>query len=151
MVYILKKFSLLLVLLIATILTNAQKQANYWYFGNHAGVSFALGPPYPLTNGALQTGEGCSSISTAEGTLEFYTDGTYVYNKNHTRMLNGSGLFGHSSSTQSAIIVPRPGTTTEYYIFTVDAADNGLAKGLCYSKVDLNLILMNYNRDLLRL
>jgi hypothetical protein len=139
MVYILKKFSLLLVLLIATILTNAQKQANYWYFGNHAGVSFALGPPYPLTNGALQTGEGCSSISTAEGTLEFYTDGTYVYNKNHTRMLNGSGLFGHSSSTQSAIIVPRPGTTTEYYIFTVDAADNGLAKGLCYSKVDMTL------------
>lgn len=135
----LKRFLLFLALLTSALLTNAQKQANYWYFGDNAGVSFALGPPFALTNGALKTGEGCSSISTAAGTLEFYTDGTYVYNKNHTRMPNGSGLFGHSSSTQSAIIVPRPGTTTEYYVFTVDAADNGLAKGLCYSKVDMTL------------
>jgi hypothetical protein len=54
-------------------------------------------------------------------------------------MPNGSGLYGHSSSTQSGIIVPKPGSATEYYIFTVDAADNGLANGLCYSKVDMTL------------
>ncbi len=98
-----------------------------------------MGPPAPLTNGAIDTGEGCSSISTAAGPLEFYTDGTYVYNQNHTQMPNGSGLFGHSSSTQSGIIVPKPGSTTQYYIFTVDAADNGLAHGLCYSLVDMTL------------
>lgn len=135
----LKRITLCLILLISVGSVMAQKQANYWYFGANAGISFALGPPSALTNGALNTGEGCSSIATSSGALEFYTDGTYVYNKNHIRMPNGTGLFGHSSSTQSAIIVPRPGSSTEYYIFTVDAADNGLAKGLCYSKVDMSL------------
>ncbi len=136
---ILKKTFLLLVLVSLISTVNAQKQANYWYFGNHAGISFANGPPVALTNGALQTGEGCSSISTAAGALEFYTDGQFVYTKNHTLMPNGSGLYGHSSSTQSGIIVPKPGSSTEYYIFTVDAADNNLERGLCYSKVDMTL------------
>ena len=118
---------------------NAQKQANYWYFGDYAGISFAMGPPAALSNGALSTGEGCSSISTALGALEFYTDGRFVYNKNHQQMPNGSGLLGNSSSTQSGIIVPKPLSTTEYYIFTVDAYENQLVNGLCYSKVDMTL------------
>ncbi len=55
------KKSLLLIILIGIIYSvNGQKQANYWYFGNYAGVTFAMGPPSPLTNGALETGEGCS-------------------------------------------------------------------------------------------
>jgi len=135
----LKRFILIFALITAGVVVFGQKQANYWYFGHNAGLSFSLGPPSPLTNGALYTGEGCSSISTAEGALLFYTDGRFVYDKNHNQMPNGSGLLGHSSSTQSGIIVPKPGSTTEYYIFTVDAADNGLANGLCYSKVDLTL------------
>jgi hypothetical protein len=134
------KRSIILIALISLFLAvNAQKQANYWYFGQYAGISFALGPPTPLTNGALNTGEGCSSISTAAGSLEFYTDGRFVYNKNHQQMPNGFGLNGNSSSTQSGIIVPKPGSGTEYYIFTVDAADNGLVNGLCYTKVDMTL------------
>lgn len=134
-----KRSITLLLLISVALLVNAQKQANYWYFGENAGISFALGPPAPLTNGALSTGEGCSSISTAEGALLFYTDGQFVYNKNHQLMPNGSGLNGHSSSTQSGIIVPKPGSSTEFYIFTVDAADNNLADGLCYTKVDMSL------------
>lgn len=134
-----KRFTILIALLSLFLAVNAQKQANYWYFGENAGISFALGPPTPLTNGALNTGEGCSSISTATGSLEFYTDGRFVYNKNHQQMPNGFGLYGNSSSTQSGIIVPKPGSATEYYIFTVDAADNGLANGLCYTKVDMTL------------
>ncbi|KAF0196491.1 MAG: hypothetical protein FD166_2446 [Bacteroidetes bacterium] len=134
-----KKTLIIIALTTFVLLVNAQKQANFWYFGSNAGLSFAMGPPAALTNGALNTGEGCSSISTSAGTLEFYTDGRYVYNRNHTQMPNGMDLLGHSSSTQSGIIVPKPGTTTQYYIFTVDAADNGLASGLCYSLVDMTL------------
>jgi len=134
-----RKTTLLILLVALYTLAQAQKQANYWYFGQYAGISFALGPPAAVTNGALSTGEGCSSISTADGALEFYTDGRFVYNRNHQQMPNGSGLKGNSSSTQSGIIVPKPGSSTEYYIFTVDAADNGLADGLCYTKVDMTL------------
>jgi hypothetical protein len=130
---------LVFILIFAAISGYAQKQANYWYFGDYAGLNFGMGIPVPLTDGALSTGEGCSSISTSGGNLQFYTDGRFVYDRNNDQMPNGSGLLGHSSSTQSGIIVPKPGSTTMYYIFTVDAYDNGLAAGLCYSRVDMTL------------
>jgi len=135
----LKKFILLFIILLVTFQINAQKQANYWYFGDHAGLSFSMGAPIALTDGVLDTGEGCSSISTSGGSLQFYTDGRFVYDRNHDQMPHGSGLYGHSSSTQSGIIVPKPASTTQYYIFTVDAYDNNLANGLCYSRVDMTL------------
>ena len=134
-----KRILLLFLLYIAGISVFAQKQGNFWYFGNYAGLSFSLGVPVALTDGALSTGEGCSSISTASGNLEFYTDGRFVYNREHEQMPHGSGLLGHSSSTESGIIVPRPGYSTQYYIFTVDARDNNLTAGLCYSRVDMTL------------
>ena len=135
----LKRIFILIAAILSVQLLPAQKQANYWYFGEYAGVSFAMGAPVALTDGVLNTGEGCSSISTAAGNLEFYTDGRFVYNREHDQMPHGSGLLGHSSSTQSGIIVPKPGSSTQYYIFTVDAKDNGLAAGLCYSLVDMTL------------
>ena len=55
-------------------------------------------------------------------------------------MPNGSGLLGDPSSTQSGIIVPKPGSTTLYYVFTVDASGNGGGlNGLNYSLVDMTL------------
>jgi len=134
-----KRSVLFMALFISILQANAQKEANYWYFGQYAGIHFGMGMPVALTNGALSTGEGCSSISTSAGNLEFYTDGRFVYDRNHNQMPNGSGLLGHSSSTQSGIIVPKPASTTQYYIFTVDAWDNNLANGLCYSRVDMTL------------
>lgn len=134
-----KRILLLFIILIPALSIVAQKEANFWYFGHYAGMNFALGIPVALTNGALYTGEGCSSISTSTGNLQFYTDGRFVYNKDHSQMPHGSGLLGHSSSTQSGIIVPKPASTTQYYIFTVDAYDNSLANGLCYSRVDMTL------------
>ncbi|MHA1342163.1 MAG: hypothetical protein ACTSO2_19505, partial [Promethearchaeota archaeon] len=75
--------------------------------------------------------EGCATISDKFGHLLFYTDGITVWNKNHRVMKNGEGLFGHVSSTQSAIIIPNPGKKNQYYIFTVDAEDS--SNGLNYS------------------
>jgi gliding motility-associated-like protein len=129
----------------------AQKEAAIWYFGNYAGLDFNSGNPVALTNGKLVTKEGCTTISDKDGNLLFYTDGSLVYNKNHQVMPNGSGLLGHNSSTQSAIIVPKPSNPYIYYIFTVDqplpanADDNPLNdmdppnNGLHYSQVDIRL------------
>tara|TARA_B110000211_G_C14069015_1_gene549068 strand:- start:365 stop:2224 length:1860 start_codon:yes stop_codon:yes gene_type:complete len=61
-----------------------------------------------------------------------------MYNKNHTIMLNGTGLLGHTSSAQSSIIIKKPGSTIIYYIFTVDGV-SGNAGGLNYSEVDMTL------------
>lgn len=117
----------------------AQKQANYWYFGRFAGLNFGMGVPVALTDGKLNTGEGCSSISSAGGILQFYTDGSFVYDKNNDQMPHGNGLLGNWSSTQSGIIVPKPASTTQFYIFTVDAYEDNLQDGLCYSRVDMTL------------
>jgi PKD repeat protein len=115
----------------------AQGEANNWYFGSNAGLSFTSGSPVAITNGQLNTDEGCASISNSSGQLLFYTDGITLFNRNHQIMLNGASLLGNSSTTQSATIVPKPGSTTLYYVFTIDA--EARPNGFCYSIVDMAL------------
>jgi gliding motility-associated-like protein len=55
---------------------------------------------------------------------------------NHQVMVNGTGLLGNSSTTQAAMIMPKPGDPTNYYVFTPDAA--GLENGLHYSEIDMD-------------
>ncbi len=144
------KFLFLVIILIYSH-SYSQKEAANWYFGDMAGISFNSGSPVALLNGKLRTPEGCASISDKDGNILFYTDGSFVYNKLNQVMPNGSGLLGHLSSTQSAIIVPKPNNPYVYYIFTVDQPladnvdDNPLNdddppnNGLNYSQVDLRL------------
>lgn len=115
----------------------AQKEAAIWYFGENAGLDFNSGAPVALTDGALDTTEGCATISDFNGNLLFYTDGITVWDRNHNPMPNGTGLLGHPSSTQSGIIVPTPGNQDQYYVFTVDFL--GEPDGLQYNIVDMTL------------
>ena len=118
----------------------AQKEGNIWYFGENAGLDFNSGNPVALANGAMATNEGCASISDNAGNLLFYTDGITVWNRNHLQMPNGFGLLGHSSSTQSALIVQEPGSNNIFYIFTTPAQVNlGGIFGFRYSTVDMSL------------
>lgn len=119
----------------------AQREASRWYFGNEAGLDFNNGVPVALTDGKLSTHEGCSTISDQNGNLLFYSDGIHVWDKLHRLMPNGFGLLGHESSTQSAIIVPKAGSMTQHYIFTVDKPDPEETDnaGLNYTLVDLSL------------
>jgi type IX secretion system substrate protein len=135
------KFYILAVFAFFFVKTIAQQQSYHWYFGNNAGLDFSSGTAVAVSNGALETNEGCSSISDAGGNLLFYTDGVNVYNKLHQAMPNGNNLFGHYSSTQSALIVQKPGTIDHYFIFTTDAGEyvDPPNDGLHYSEVDMNL------------
>jgi hypothetical protein len=74
------KHKLSFILLFLTLYTFSQKEANFWYFGRNAGIDFTNGAPTALTNGQLNTSEGCSTISDADGNLLFYSDGTTLYN-----------------------------------------------------------------------
>ncbi len=117
----------------------ANKRANYWYFGANAGLNFNSSTPIALFDGAMTTQEGVSTISSKNGGLLFYTNGVKVWDKTHTLMPTGTGLMGATTSTQSALIVPKPGSDTLYYIFTTDSlGENGL-RGLRYSIVNINL------------
>lgn len=120
------------------LLSYSQEEAYFWHFGEYAGLDFSSGDPVALENSAINTKEGCSSISSSDGELLFYTDGSTVWNRNNEVMPNGTGLMGHSSSTQSGIIVPVPNNPILYYLFTVEAID-GEDDGFRYSVIDMNL------------
>ena len=165
------KFKLFLLMTLYTSLAFSQQEASVWYFGQNAGLKFNPdGSVNSLGDGKLNTSEGCASIANSNGDLLFYSDGRTVWDKNHVVMpngdyLNGTGLFGDISSTQSAIIVPKPGSPNLYYIFTLDEPhqenaavypntfsgnymetdsgktpdnDDGLNNGLNYSIADLS-------------
>ena len=132
---------LLAAVFISTLQLVAQREASNWYFGDNAGINFDINNNVtPLTDGQLSTDEGCTSISDTSGQLLFYTDGIRVYNRNHTVMPNGLNLNGNPSSTQSAIIIPKPGDANIYYIFTASTTFGGAPDlGFQYSEVDMTL------------
>ena len=127
------------ILLFACSYSNAQLEASVWYFGRNAGLDFRGGNPVALTDGVLDTREGCATISDAMGNLLFYTNGYTVWDRNHNVMPNGNFLGGHDSSTQSSIIVPNPGNPDLFYIFTTPAGFLFGDPGLRYSEVDMTL------------
>ncbi len=131
------KENLLILFLLTALPLFSQKEGEIWYFGENAGMSFNSVKPVALTDGTLNTSEGCASICDSNGMLLFYTDGTKVWNRSHQLMPNGNGLNGNPSTTQSAIIVQCPSTNSKYYVFTVDkeAGPNGLN----YSEIDMDL------------
>lgn len=108
---------------------------NHWYFGFRAGLDFSSGTPVPVLEGQLNSTEATGSISDAEGNLLFYTNGLTVWNKDHQVMDNGEGLLGDTSTSQSGLIVPKPGAAGHYYIFT--GAQFTESDGINYSEVDM--------------
>ena len=125
----------LLFLSIFTNIVTAQKQNNVWHFGYSAGLDFNSTPPVAVT-GSADNLEGCASISDSEGNLLFYSNGESVWNRDHQLMPNGQGLEGGNSSTQAALIVPLPGSFSQYYLFTT-GDDIYSGYGLAYSVVDM--------------
>lgn len=132
-----KKFLIILFCFTFLFELHAQKESYNWYFGENAGITFDTPDlnPITMTNSAMSTDEGCAVISDAKGKVLFYTDGITVWNRNNVIMSNGQGLLGSKSSTQSAIIVPKPGPGSIYYIITTD--DAGGTNGCRYSIVDM--------------
>jgi len=135
-----KKILLALFLLISGMALSQDREAAIWHFGQKAGLDFNSITPESLNLGSVFTDEGSAAISDEEGNLQFYTDGVSVYKNTHERM-SGEDLLGGNSSTQSAIIVPKPGDSDRYYVFTVSEIRYG---NQVYSEGDgLNYYLVN--------
>ncbi len=141
-----KRINVILVILavigfLSIINADAQQQDWNWYFGNNAALNFSSGNPTSVSGSALATQEGSASISDAIGNLLFYTDGSSVWDRNNNYMPSAIGtLLGDGSSTQSGVIVQKPGSSTLYYIFTADQGGyGGPNQGINYSIVDMTL------------
>ncbi len=139
-------FSLLLSLLVLNVY--AQKEGNTWVFGNNAGLDFNTGQPISLKT-AIVTHEGAASVSDWDGNLLFYTEGYFIWDRNHNLMPNGTNLPGFTnqafesttkSTTQACVIVPIPDSADKYYIFSLTAFEEGVMSGrLYYSVMDMRL------------
>jgi gliding motility-associated-like protein len=132
------------------------KQAYNWYFYSQLGLNFTTSTPTVLSDGRMTIDivdpfkEGCGTISDRDGNLLFYSNGITVWNKNHEVMVNGEGLLGNYSSSQSGLVIPKPGNSQIYYIICVDGSgvapegptgpNGGVAPTLLtYSEVDMSL------------
>ena len=125
----------------------SQKQNNQWRYGGSGAIDFNTVPPSFVTGAALNTPEGSASIADkTTGALLFYTDGVTVWNANNQVMPNGTGLLGgvapgpntdSLSSTTAAVIVPKPGSATLFYIVTIDQQSSN--NGVRYSVIDMTL------------
>jgi len=139
-----KKYFSLLILLLSLNFAKAQlgKEAWHWQFGDSCAIDFSSGTPVTSTC-AINTNEGCASISDPNtGQLLFYTDGTKAWDKNNNQMPNGFGMIGgQGTSTQAALIIPKPGSSTIYYLISTDQGgySPGPNQGVHYSIVDMSL------------
>jgi PKD repeat protein len=120
---------------------NYSEREKIWYFGGNAGLDFSNGTPVAILDNQLSTYEGSSLIADDNGDLLFYSDGRTIYTKNNTVMANGTNLMGggYGSSTQECLIIPYPGFTDRFIVFTSDEIENGFANGYRYSVVDMSL------------
>ena len=91
-----KKFFLIFSIIIEVGLAQAQPQSSWMYFGYHAGMH-AVGNGFVCdTSGKLGAIDKCATISDGNGNLLFYTNGYFVWNRNHQLMPNGDTLFLNS-------------------------------------------------------
>ncbi len=116
-------------------------RTNHWYFANGAALDFTCGSPTSVS-GSNMTGpiEGSASISDMSGNLLMYTNGENVWDRNHNVMPNGTGLMGSISTVQTAVIIPHPGNSDRYFIFTAGTSiESSGTVGVRYSEVDMTL------------
>ena len=103
----------------------AQHEADTWYFGDNTGLTFRNDSTISIS-GPLSSAEGCAAISdTGTGEVLFYTNGEQIWNRKHQIMTNGDSLLSGTSSSQGVLIVPDPGNTKQYYVFTVPDLTSG--------------------------
>jgi PKD repeat protein len=132
----LKHLLILIVLCIAYFNIFAQKEGNNWIFGESTGINFNTIPPSQISN-FPNFRDVCSSISSNEGKLLFFTNASTVWDSSKNIMLNGTGLNGYKSFFQTSIIIPKPNNDYVFYIFTADYF--GLSNGFQYSEVNMKL------------
>ncbi|MBE2189532.1 MAG: hypothetical protein IAE98_08695 [Candidatus Kapabacteria bacterium] len=135
-----RKIILVLIICFSSNSLYSQGEFNNWYFGEMSGITFNTPNRNPvfLRGNPIFQYEGSATISDAMGNLLFSTNGEQIYNYKGSK-LNAEKLMGHQSSTQSALIAKKPGSSSIYYVFTSDASEyvDPPNAGIHYSIVDM--------------
>ncbi len=118
----------------------APKYGNIWYFGEGRGLDFNTTPPTPLYDGLGYGGEGLTTIADpTTGEYLLFFDGDLLFRRGDTKFEDGRQLYGRRTASQSAVILPLPGSDRYYYIFYVDDMSPPLTAqlGMFYALVDI--------------
>lgn len=154
------KSNFLLLFVVMTFISFAQKEANIWHLGKGLSLDFNGGTPIQTSGSQIYTFEGSASYCDQKGNLLFYSngggriptsvqDGGKIWNKNNQLMHDMQGIEGGSwDAAQSSVIVPAPGEPNVFYLFTMEEgvfyADGYVAtepngRGMRYFKIDMSL------------
>lgn len=129
----------------------AQKQDRIWLFSDSSGIDFndLLNPVAinsNITNPCLTS---FASIADSNGQLLFYSAGVdlsflsqRVYDKFGGLMENGDSLIGYPWVGQGSMIIPMPGDSVRYYLFT------GVRQGAFGNLIHYSIIDMSANNGL---
>lgn len=122
----------------------SQEHHYNWPLGNGVSVNFVSGSPVVSTDCSIDTFYPTAGISDENGNLLLYSNGQKIWNRNHEIMENGEGLLSNSYTSQGVVIIPKPGSSSIFYVITTDndgnyTVDYSALSGLDYSVVDLNL------------
>ncbi|HTN44766.1 MAG TPA: gliding motility-associated C-terminal domain-containing protein [Flavipsychrobacter sp.] len=143
---------LITLLLYSSIYSYSQGEQHIWTFGD-VGIDFNTPSPTAYTTNLFPAYEGAASVCDANGHMQFYTNGFWVWDKNHEIMpalTGGTGGYTRAISpsigypplmswtgayaTQATAIARRPTQPQQYYIFSLSTSGQ-----LFYSIVDMTL------------
>ena len=117
----------------------SQSQTDNWFFADKSGLKFTstFAGVQPISE--IFSTSGSAAFSTYNRELLFYSNGATVWNANHEIMENGNDLSGEIDNTQSSIIIPKPGSDTNYYVFTTRKnGTNTQSSGVKYSEIEIS-------------
>jgi len=138
-----KRISLTLLLYQLTVLIlfcQPNKRTNYWFFGKNVGIDFNSGVPIENSNSPIynEWQEGSTIMSDTNGSLLFYSDGKYVWNKNHHLIKNFFKYPEIPSTYQSSIAIKKPQSDDIYYIFLSSLCNSPNRLPLIYYTIDMS-------------
>jgi hypothetical protein len=121
------------------------RENSIWNFFNH--VENSSGFDFNSGNWQIQnqnnTPPGSNHCKTTicdeAGNMLFTSNGVGVFDSNLNLLPNGGNILGHTSASYGNLFMKKPGSLSEYYLFTSDAHENNYALGLRYSIIDKNL------------
>ena len=132
--------------LLSSFSSQAQHEAELWYFGQRTGLDFSTGTIQTLENSSNNLPSSRAAITISDGKsgqLLFYGNATSIWNREHHLMPHGDSLAapGSNGLPQAVLAVPAPGKEKHYYIFTLinDPTIDPSALSFSYSIVDMTL------------
>ena len=153
---------LFLVLLLLPAIRSWSQYEQVWMFGTKGALNFSSGTPQQAQSVADMRGNS-ASICDRNGNLLFYTDGNYVWNRQHNIMVGGVNLTigpglpvklpdpGNGWIADATAIAMKPGEPGKYYIFSErrEPIDPNIASSLYYpSDLYYSIVDMSENNGL---